>query len=126
MASMLRTHLFRTAAIGGVLSVGLSAVFAQGSPPAPVYQRLAPPDLSGFWQHGPIAVFEGVPFKADPVHDLKGALDPTYFGVTFEGDYTSPILKAVAASEVKRHTEAARAGKPIASPQEVCEPWVPM
>jgi len=123
MPGQLRTHILAIiAAIGGVSLIGLAGVFAQGATQIPAYQPTPPPDLSGFWQHGPIAVFEGVPFKADPVHDLKGALDPTYFGVTFEGDYTSPILKPSAAEEVRRHTEAARAGKPIATPQEVCEP----
>ncbi len=123
MGSMLRTHILGImAAAGGISLMGLSGVFAQGAEQIPAYQRMPPPDLSGFWQHGPIAVFEGLAFKADPVHDLKGALDPTYFGVTFEGDYTAPILKPMAAAEVKRHTEAARAGKPIVTPQEVCEP----
>jgi len=123
VASTLRAHILAiTAAMAGVSLLGLSAVFAQGNAQIPGYQRLPAPDLSGFWQHGPIAVFEGVPFKADPVHDLKGALDPTYFGVTFEGDDTAPILRPKAAEEVKRHTLAARAGKPIATPQEICEP----
>jgi hypothetical protein len=103
------------------LLAGAAVAFAQGAS-GPPYTPLPPPDFSGLWQHGPIAVFEGMPFKADPVHDLKGALDPAYFGVTFEGDDTAPILKPAAAREVKRHTEAARAGKPVPTPQEVCQP----
>ena len=118
---MLRSHLLRGAVLGASL-IGVAGSLAQPSPPPAGYQRTPPPDFTGSWQHGPIAVFEGVPFKADPVHDLKGALDPTYFGVTFEGDDTAPILRPKAAEEVKRHTLAARAGKPIATPQEVCEP----
>ena len=111
----------RFAAVAVFAFAGIAAAFAQGATQS-AYKPLPPPDFSGLWQHTPIAVFEGVPFKADPVHDLKGALDPTYFGVTFEGDDSAPILKPAAAREVKRHTEAARAGNPLPSPQEVCEP----
>jgi len=100
---------------------GFVGVYAQAAG-EPAYQPLPRPNLSGMWQHGPIAVFEGVPFKADPVRDRKGALDPTFLNVAFEGDDTAPILKQRAAEEVRRHAEAARAGAPLPTPQEVCEP----
>jgi hypothetical protein len=111
-----RAVVFAAALLGGDW-----VAYAQRADQA-AYQPLPVPNLSGNWQHGPIAIFEGIPFKADPVHDRKGVLDPTYFGVTFEGDDTAPILKPKAAAEVRRHTDAARAGRPLPSPQEVCEP----
>jgi hypothetical protein len=119
--SHLMTGRFAAAFLAAAILAGVATALAQ-APAQPPYKPLPPPDFSGLWQHTPIAVFEGMPFKADPVHDLKGALDPTYFGVTFEGDDSAPILEPAAAREVKRHTEAARAGNPVPTPQEVCQP----
>ena len=116
--------LINAASVGVLIVVQLliSAAGVQDKTQAEVYRPIPPPDLSGFWQHSPIQVLQGIPFKAEPVQDLKGPLDPTNLLTLFEGDYTAPILRPVAAAEVKRHTDAVRAGKQIPTPQEICEP----
>jgi hypothetical protein len=80
------------------------------------------PDFSGLWQHTPIAEYQAVPGQPGPVWDQKHPLSPTYLQVTLEGNYDNPILQPWAAAEVRKHTEAAHAGRPIPSPQEVCQP----
>ncbi len=89
---------------------------------APAQTPAASPDLSGFWQHTPIAEFEAVPGQPGPVWDLKHPLSPTYLQVTLEGNPDNPILQPWAAAEVRRRTQAAAAGMPVPSPQEVCQP----
>jgi len=80
------------------------------------------PDFTGFWQHTPIAEFEAVPGRPGPVFDLKHPLSPTDFQVALEGNHDNPILQAWTAAEVRRRADAAHAGAPVPSPQEVCEP----
>ena len=80
------------------------------------------PDFSGFWQHTPIAEFEAVPGKPGPVFDRKHPLSPTDFQVALEGNHDNPILQAWTAAELRKRADAAHAGAPMPSPQEVCEP----
>ncbi len=90
--------------------------------PAPAQTPAPIPDLSGLWQHTPIAEFEAVPDRPGPVWDLKHPLSPTNFQITLEGNPDNPILQPWAAAEVRRRTEEAAAGRPVPSPQEVCQP----
>jgi hypothetical protein len=80
------------------------------------------PDFSGFWQHTPIAEYEAVPGKPGPVFDRKHPLSPTDFQVALEGNHDNPILQAWTAADVRKRADAANAGAPMPSPQEVCEP----
>ena len=52
------------------------------------------PDLSGFWQHTPIAEYEAVPGRPGPVFDRKHPLSPTNFQVALEGNHDNPILQS--------------------------------
>jgi hypothetical protein len=79
------------------------------------------PDLSGFWQHTPIAEYEAVPNRPGPVFDRKHPLSPTNFQVALEGNHDNPILHPWAAAEVKKRADAANAGRPMPTPQEVCQ-----
>jgi len=65
--SHLMTGRFAAACLAATILAGVATAFAQ-EPAQQPYKPLPPPDFSGLWQHTPIAVFEGVPFKADPVH----------------------------------------------------------
>lgn len=111
--------LLKTACVCTALFVAVPNALGQtqGQSPAPKPR----PDFSGFWQHAAILVFEPVLGRPGPVQDIKGFLDPGINTVALEGDYNSPILQFWAADIVKRRGEAARAGKPPTSPQEVCE-----
>ena len=79
------------------------------------------PDLSGFWQHTPIAEYEAVPNFPGPVFDRKHPLSPTNFQVALEGNHDNPILQPWAAAEVTKRADAANVGKPMPTPQEVCQ-----
>lgn len=123
--SKLVNSSIRTVAVwasAGVLVLLPGAVAGQAGGPPAVYRPLGEPDLSGFWQHSPIQVWQALPFKAEPVQDLKGTLNQANLLTVFEGDDTAPILRAAAAAEVKRHTDAVRAGTQIPTPQEACRP----
>ena len=80
------------------------------------------PDFSGLWAHTPIAEYQALPGKPGPVWDQKHPLSPTDFSVAWEGNDDNPILQPWTAAEVRKHAEAAHAGTPIPSPQEVCQP----
>jgi hypothetical protein len=82
----------------------------------------ATPDFSGFWQHTPIAEYQAVPDKPGPVFDRKHPLSPTDFHVALEGNHDNPILLPWTAADVRKRADAAHAGAPMPSPQEVCEP----
>lgn len=70
------------------------------------------PDLSGFWQHSPIAEYQPVPGSPAPVLDKKHPINTNNFQTMLEGDDTSPILQSWAAAEVrKRATRGARGGR---------------
>jgi hypothetical protein len=79
------------------------------------------PDFSGFWQHTPIAEYEAVPNRPGPVFDRKHPLSPTNFQVALEGNHDNPILQPWAAAEVRKRADAAHAGHPMPTPQEVCQ-----
>jgi hypothetical protein len=99
--------------------VGPVACVALAGPAVSAPARI--PDLSGFWQHTPIAEYEAVPNHPGPVFDRKHPLSPTNFQVALEGNHDNPILQPWAAAEVKRRADAANAGKPLPTPQEVCQ-----
>ena len=80
------------------------------------------PDFSGFWQHTPIAEYEAVPGYPGPVFDRKHPLSPTNFQVALEGNHDNPILQSWTAAEVRKRADAANEGKPMPTPQEVCQP----
>lgn len=80
------------------------------------------PDLSGLWQHTPIAEYQAVPGKPGPVFDRKHPLSPTDFQVALEGNHDNPILQPWTAMEVRKRADAAHAGAPMPTPQEVCQP----
>jgi hypothetical protein len=80
------------------------------------------PDFSGVWQHTPIAEYQAVTGKPGPVLDRKHPLSPTDFQVALEGNHDNPILQPWTAAEVRKRADAAHAGKPFPSPQEVCQP----
>jgi hypothetical protein len=49
-------------------------------------------------------------------------LSPTDFQVSLEGNHDNPILQPWTAGEVRKRADAAKAGAPFPSPQEVCQP----
>ena len=94
---------------------------------APLLQAQAPapaavPDLSGYWQHTPLAEYEAVPGQPAPVWDRKHPIDLTDFSIAWECNADNPILRPATADAVRRHTAAALSGRPDPSPQEVCRP----
>jgi hypothetical protein len=86
------------------------------------------PDLSGFWQHGPLEELEPLPFEPAPVRHVNGPLDRGNVHVLFMGDRSNPNLKPWAAEIVGKIAESTRttdaAGRPVITnnPQESCRP----
>ncbi len=106
----------RSAAIAIVSAMSVTALAQAAQTGATI------PDFSGFWQHTPIAEYEAVAGQPGPVWDVKHPLSPTYLQVTLEGNPDNPILQPWAAAEVRRRAMEAAAGRPVPSPQEVCQP----
>jgi hypothetical protein len=108
----------RSGAHAVMVAASVAASIAASADAAPA----AAPDFTGFWQHTPLAEYEAVPGQPAPVWDRKHPIDLTDFSIAWEGNAANPILRPETAEEVRRHTAAALAGRPIPSPQEVCQP----
>jgi hypothetical protein len=108
--------------VAAVLAIGLlpSAGFAQSAAQIP--------NLSGFWQHGPLDELEPLPWQPAPVRHRDGPLDRGNVHVLFLGDHTNPNLKPWAAEIVKKiadDTVATDARGDVVitnNPQETCRP----
>lgn len=105
------------------------AAFLLAGASAPAQQSSSPPDLSGLWQKGPLALFqpiEGMAAAVKPVDPKFNERDPFS---PLRGDAANPNLQPWAAEAVKKYADAEAAGADhhIPTPQEVCrESGVPM
>jgi hypothetical protein len=88
-----------------------------------------PPDFSGLWQKGPLALFQPVEGMAAAVKPLEPTFNERDPFSPLRGDSSNPNLQPWAAEAVKKYADAERAGADhhIPTPQEVCrESGVPM